>query len=154
MAMSAYRRITTNSYGSQLVAIIFAIAATGAAFGAPEPWADPRLPVNTGLELWLDASRQNGARQIRLLPPLTDNHPVDLWFDGSGNRIDLGQRLLEARPHFKFLPSGAFIRFDGVNDSLAASNLRRSLTNATIFVVAAPRSNTGGFRAFLALNAA
>ena len=78
---------------------------------------------------------------------------MDVWFDGSGDQIDLVQRLPDSRPHFRMASGGAFVRFDGKDDSVAAANLRRMLTNATIFIVAAPRSNTGGFRALVAFNA-
>jgi len=121
---------------------------------ALEPWTDPRLPVRDGLEFWLDVSRQNAARQAQLLPGLLDKNPVDLAFDGSGNHFHLSQRAPDARPQMKVSGSGAWFRFDGKDDSLAVTRLARTLTNCTIFVVAAPHSNNGFFRALLALNAA
>jgi putative heme-binding domain-containing protein len=135
--------------------VLFGALVIGAShvLAAPEPWADPRLPATNGLEVWLDASRQNDARQARQLPALADGRAVDFWFDASGHRFDLAQRLPAARPRFKVSAGGPFVRFDGKDDFLAAVHLRRALTNATIFMVAAPRSNTGLFRALLGINA-
>ncbi|HMC26637.1 MAG TPA: hypothetical protein VKM56_02465, partial [Verrucomicrobiae bacterium] len=120
---------------------------------APERWSDARLPVKDGLEVWLDASRQNAARLAKQLPGLNEGRPLDIWFDGSGNQINVVQRIPELRPHFKMGSGGAFVRFDGKDDSLAAAGLHRTFTNTTIFVVAAPRSNIGNFPALLAFNA-
>ncbi len=152
--MNAKQLYLTTAGRSRLAWLGLLLLGVSSLSAAPEPWADRRLPVTNGLAVWLDASRQNAARQPRLLPLLLDGGPVDLLFDASGNRIDLVQRLPEARPHFKISSGGAFIRFDGKDDSLAAGNLRVALTNTTLFVVAAPRSNAGFFRALLAVNAA
>ena len=119
-----------------------------------EPWADDQLPVRDGLELWFDASRQISARDAEQLPPLGAASPVDYLFDGSGNRQHLAQRLADFRPRFLQQAGVAFLRFDGKDDFLARSHLRRGLTNATLFLMAAPRSNAGGFRGFLAWNRA
>ncbi|MEK7676760.1 MAG: hypothetical protein AAB676_13090 [Verrucomicrobiota bacterium] len=102
---------------------------------AAERWADPNLPVKDGLELWLDAVRQNAARQTRQLRPLSDGSALDVWHDGSGRGHHLTQRIPEARPHFKTGAHGAnsaAVRFDGKDDFLSASNLGRTLTNATL----------------------
>ena len=126
-----------------------------AALSAPaaEPWADTKLPTDKGLELWLDASKQSAARAVRKLPPLADNAAVDVLLDGSGQQRDLTQRVADAQPKFKSAGASAFLRFDGTNDFLAAANLRRTLTNCTVFIVAAPKSNEGYFRGLLAFAA-
>lgn len=144
--------MTSTLRASAIVLASALLTAGSIAFGAPEPWADSKLPVKTDLEVWLDISRQNTARQLRLLPVLSEGRPVDIWLDASGNKVDLTQPQPDARPHVRTSPAGASARFDGTNDFLFAANLRRELTNATIFVVAAPRSNAGFFRAFLGLN--
>ena len=46
------------------------------------------------------------------------------------------------------------MRFDGVDDFLGQTGLRHSLTEGTVFLVAAPKSNPGFFRGFLATNEA
>ncbi len=73
---------------------------------------------------------------------------MDQWPDASGQARDLSQPAEPNRPIFHSSSSGAFVRFDGNDDFLAAANLRAEFGEATLFVVAAPRSNAGGFRAF------
>src|SRR6185437_4672717 len=52
----------TRTHGCLAAVVLGAVALVGA--GRPEPamekWADPKLPVTAGLELWLDAARANG----------------------------------------------------------------------------------------------
>ncbi len=95
---------------------------------AQEPKSDERLKIREGLELWLDGARPEGA-----------------WLDASGR----GRHLAgQAAPG----PQG--LRFDGRGRHLSADGLRGSFADVTIFIVAAPFSNAGGFRALLAMNAA
>ena len=130
--------VAMRAHSIQQLLLFAILLLSGAAQGAIEPWADPRLKVQDGLEFWLDASRQNAARQAQLLPGLLDNAPVDLAFDGSGNRFHLSQRTPEARPHLKLSGAGAWLRFDGKDDSLVVNRLGRTVTNCTIFIVASP----------------
>jgi putative heme-binding domain-containing protein len=104
--------------------------------------------------LWLDASHENAAREALQLRKIATGGRLDIWHDGSGQKRDICQRLPEARPQLKIHSDGAAVRFDGKDDSLSAANLRRALTNATIFIVGAPRSNPGFFRGFMAINQA
>ncbi len=115
---------------------------------AAEPWSDDGLPVQEGLEFWFDCSVQNAARQSLQLPSQATDNGTDFLFDGSGRARHLAQAFPEARPRFRREGSAAFLSFEASNDALLASHLRGTLTNATAFVVAAPRSNRGGFRAF------
>lgn len=115
-----------------------------------EAWADPGLKVTRGLVLWLDAGRLNAARKALGRPEATDGAKVDLWYDASGHGRHLAQTRAEAQPLYR---DGA-LRFDG-----DASHLERAGMGAgarfgeiTLFVVAAPFGNTGGFRAFMAMN--
>ena len=119
---------------------------------AAESWTDERLPVRDGLELWLDCARQNPARATLQLPPLVDRNRMDYLLDGSGHARNLEQKSPEARPRFHSDPTGAFLEFDGRDDALSVSQLHAVLTNATAFIVAAPRSNRGEFRGFFSLN--
>ena len=145
---------TSNTKWRRGALLLAAVAGCGCADpgGAAEPWADDHLPVKQGLVLWLDASRQNAARQTRQLPVLADGAEPDVWFDGSGRGFHLSQGIATARPRFRTQAGGAAVAFDGKDDFLAVSNLRASLTNATLFIHAAPLSNAGGFRGFLAVN--
>src|ERR1051326_6093886 len=119
---------------------------------AAERWSDPTLPVHDGLVLWLDASRQNAARLDRRAASLAEGAEVDVWFDSSGRGFHVSQGLSDARPRFHGQGGEAAVAFDGKDAFLAASNLGIALTNATVFIHAAPISNPGAFRAFLAIN--
>src|SRR4051794_5568981 len=97
-------QIFENKMKSLLLASILAaitICAVSKGCGATERWADAQLPVKSGLVLWLDASRQNAARQARQLPALSDNGEMDFWFDGSGHGVHVSQGMADARPHFR-----------------------------------------------------
>jgi len=130
----------------------FVLAAPAA--HALEPWADDKLPVTDGLELWLDASRQANLRATQKLNLLQENTATDTWFDASGLGRHVSQRLAESRPRFHSVVNSACFRFDGKDDFFSAANLNTSFTNATIFLVAAPKSNVGQYPGFLAFNKA
>jgi putative heme-binding domain-containing protein len=115
-----------------------------------EPWADPGLKVTRGLVLWLDAGRLDAARKAHGRPPLADEPRVDVWYDASGHGRDLAQARAEARPSYV---DGA-IRFDGEASFLERPGLGLRLKDFTLFVVAVPLSNAGGFRALAAWHAA
>src|ERR1051325_2295284 len=122
---------------------------------AVEPWADSRLPLTNGLAIWLDVSRQSAARGAAGLTPLQSwNDGPDVLLDGSGNKRHAVQPLLESRPRFRQEFNGAMLSFDGTNDFFSASTVTAAQTNLSVFIVAAPRSNAGFFRAFLGFNAA
>jgi hypothetical protein len=110
--------------------------------------------VKEGLELWLDASRQSAARSAVGLPALASGSGVDHLLDSSGKGRHLTQLLANARPRLMREGAKAFLVFDGNDDALATSALRGETAEATIFVMAAPRANPGGFRAFLSLGRA
>ena len=50
------------------------------------------------------------------------------------------------------LEKTGLIRFDGVNDYLRRTEVKQTLDAFTVFIVAAPHTNLGGFRAFMAIN--
>jgi putative heme-binding domain-containing protein len=125
---------------------------SGVAFAA-EPWTDPRLPVTNGLAFWFDVSRQNAARGAGGLAPLQSwNDAPDILLDGSGQQRHLIQPVLSARPRFRQEFNGAMLSFDGIDDFLAVSGRSNPFAEATLLVVAAPRTN-GGFRALASFNA-
>ncbi len=125
---------------------------SGAPLAAIEPWADPDLPAKEGLLLWLDARRQSAAWQAHKKPALRNGAAMDVWFDGSGAGRHLGQRLQPSQPRFIQAGTQAVVRFDGKDDCLNLGGPQRTLDTFTVFFVAAPRSNLGGFRAFLSAN--
>ena len=104
--------------------------------------------MQDGLELWLDAGRQPAARTARTRPALKES--LDAWLDGSGKARDVAQSSADAQPRWRQTPGGAFVRFDGQNDLLSATQLGLSLEKATVFVVAAPRANPGKYRGVIA----
>lgn len=118
------------------------------AFAAPEPWADPKLPIRDGIELWLDAGRVNGDK------PAPADGKVATWLDGSGRGRHVRQNAPPARPKVVAAGGSAAVRFDGEATHLRAIKQRAELKEFTVFVVAAPRVNTGTFRGLVAFNAA
>jgi putative heme-binding domain-containing protein len=138
----------TPSLRSAFVCCVLVAGGLRADVPKPEKWADPKLPVTAGLELWLDASRASGDKAT---------HPdgkLDAWFDASGKGRHLRQSAADARP--VRLPGGtsAVVRFDGIDDHLRAVKQGAELESFTLFVVTAPRLNPGGFRGVLAFNRA
>ena len=113
-----------------------------------EPWADPALKVMNGLVLWLDADRPHAARRVHGQPELSDGTRVETWYDASGHGWDLSQSREGARPTYL----QRALRFDGEATYLERSGLAERLRGFTLFVVAAPLSNGGGFRAFAAMH--
>lgn len=110
-------------------------------------WADAGIPVTEGLELWLDATRENEAREAHYMNRLAPGQGMDIWHDSSGHGRDLVQWSHEARPAWR---QGAVL-FDG-NDYLA-SLLPQTLPSKrlTVFLVAAPGPAGGDFPALLSL---
>ncbi|WP_165225086.1 ThuA domain-containing protein [Aquisphaera insulae] len=115
---------------------------------SPEPWADPGLKVTRGLSLWLDAERLNAARKAHHLAEIADGGRVEIWHDASGRGRDLVQARETARPR---LVAGA-IRFDGEQTYLERGGPGMEIRDCTLFVVAAPLSNAGGFRGFVSFH--
>lgn len=123
-------------------------------FNVTAPWADPRLKVLSGLELWLDAGRINAARQAQGQPPFKSDALLDLWPDSSEHGRHVVQAAKNARPRLLQVEDGWIVRFDGVDDYLRRTTANLSLQACTVFAVAAPHDNPGDFRGFLAVNEA
>ncbi|MCI0455870.1 MAG: ThuA domain-containing protein [Gemmataceae bacterium] len=121
---------------------------------AVEGWADPNLPVTDGLEVWLDAARQNAARRALKKPEVVSGAPLDVCYDASGKGRHLLQKDPAARPVFQAAAGYTALRFAGERQHLARTGLDRSYRDVTVFLVAAPFANPGSFRGFLALNQA
>jgi putative heme-binding domain-containing protein len=119
----------------------------GQAIARPlEQWADPGLKVTRGLVLWLDAGRLSDARKAYHRAELSDGTCIGIWYDGSGN----GRHLAQLRPEAQPLYLEGALRFDGEKTFLERAGAAARLEDFTLFIVAAPFSNAGGFRAFLA----
>ncbi|HYF00854.1 MAG TPA: hypothetical protein VEJ18_18170, partial [Planctomycetota bacterium] len=111
-------------------------------------WADPKLPVRDGLEAWYDAGRQNEARRALGRPALPPGGEVDVLYDASPRERHAAAPEDAARP----LWVDGRLRFNGARTHLLAKAGGAS-RELTIFLVAAPFSNAGGFRGLLALGA-
>ncbi len=131
-----------------VVAACLALISAQSGRAGPERWADAKLPVRDGVALWLDAGRPTGDK-----PPPPDGKLAE-WRDASGKGRHLRQPLPEARPRWLRAGEAAVVRFDGVAAHLRAVKLAAELKSFTVFVVAAPRQNLGGFSGLLAFNAA
>ncbi|HKB00771.1 MAG TPA: ThuA domain-containing protein [Gemmataceae bacterium] len=110
---------------------------------AAEKWADEKLSVAAGLELWFDASR---------LAIRGDGARLEAWPDASGTGRGVVQRELSARPTLVKIGTGWVVRFDGEDDYLRVTGMDRSLDAATVFLVAASHGNPGAFTGFCAAN--
>src|SRR5829696_6413075 len=137
-------------FRSSCLAWLLAVSAVGSpAFGQDdtrrpiEPWADPGLKVTRGLALWLDAGKLNAARKAHGQPEVSDGARVETWYDASGHGWDVTQARAVAQPRFL---EGA-LRFDGEATYLERAGLKTRMKGFTLFVVAAPLSNGGGYRA-------
>ena len=115
---------------------------------AAEKWADGRLPVIDGLEMWFDASRLPVAR-----PKLEAGAKLDSWPDASGKKRDVKQALADARPVAVRAGDHWAVRFDGQDDHFRITGLGSAFESVTVFLVVAPHSNPGGFCGFCAANA-
>src|SRR5687768_8751218 len=137
-----------SSVANAVCRMIAVVLLFPSAVDAAESWADARLTVREGLELWLDASRPSSDQ------PAPSDGVLAEWLDASGNKRKLKQDAVDKRPKQLKIGEAAVVRFDGLDDHLRAIGQAAELKSLTIFLVAAPRQNIGGFRGFLAFNKA
>ena len=100
-----------------IAAAMFWALAVGAS-QAVEPWADPKLPVKDGLELWLDGTHALGAR------PLKSREALNEWPDASGRGRNLRQDDKTAQP--KLLNSAASALFASMASMMFSAPLSRA----------------------------
>lgn len=112
------------------------------------------LPVREGLTFYLDVAEQPEARQRSALPPLGVGAGVEWLGEGRAGGWELVQPLAEHRPRFMKDGTTGFLRFDGANDFLFGAHRVPVAADFTLFVLAAPRANAGGFSGVLALSGA
>src|SRR5262245_37519095 len=101
---------------------------------------ESQLPVKNGLVLWLDAQTLTAS----------NGQPVAERKDGSGQGRHARQPDVARQPICRtdMLPgkkTPKVVYFDGQRTGLQISNANAQLEYYTIFVVAAPSSNHGGF---------
>ncbi|MBX9628397.1 MAG: ThuA domain-containing protein [Gemmataceae bacterium] len=127
-----------------IIAVLGLVLTAPTAAAGPEPWADPKLPVKDGLELWLDAAKAKAP---------APGGKVAEWPDGSGKGRHLRQPTEDARPTLLKVGDAGLVRFDGVDDHLRATGLKAEVRDFTLFLVLAPRANGGDWRGFIGTNA-
>lgn len=140
-------------FAAVLASLCVCISAGEPASPQPEPWADSKLSdvrLKTALALWLDASSQEAAWKAHGKPALVADTPVEICYDGSGYARDFVQTIKDAQPRFSSAKTPATLKFDGKKSHLVASVSGLTLNEFTVLMVAAPRSNAGGFRALFA----
>lgn len=116
----------------------------------PDSRAD--LPVREGLVVWLDAQQQAKAYADHQLDSLVPGSPLGIVFDSSGNGLTFLQRSLDNKPILLPVGEHLVLRFDGKDDYLEFVGPARQLDDFTVFLLARPRSNLGGFRGLFATN--
>src|SRR5687767_11585167 len=131
-----FTRLVPLTYLAVLAAGLAHAAATTRP--AIESWSDVNLPVKKNLTLWVDARHQPTT--------FSDSSPIATLHDASGHARHFTQSKPDAQPRF----AGGAIRFDGRDDFLRCASDHPPLTDFTIVLIAAPRSNRGEFRAFFA----
>ncbi|MAG94941.1 MAG: hypothetical protein CMJ48_14535, partial [Planctomycetaceae bacterium] len=123
--------------------------------------AEPAVSEIAGLELWLDAQQEAAQRLSAPGSAFKSGEPISQWRDASGGKRMAVQtdaagqpKLVQvgARADDAAAGAGWVVRFDGEDDHLRVLGMNRRYTSFTLFVVAAPHSNSGRFRGFLAFN--
>ena len=131
------------------LALAFTLTASAPAV---EPWADPKLPVTDGLELWLEP-RGSTPRRRRTRPASRRTASSRSGSTAPGRAGTSGSRSRPRSPTLMKVGDAAIVRFDGDDDHLRLTGGKEELKAFTAFVVVAPRRNLGGFPGFFALNA-
>lgn len=122
-----------------------ALPASGA-----ETWAPTPLPVTDGLAWWIDAAAQPDAWRAHTRRMLAPEQKVDVVYDGSGAGRHSVQPVGAAQPRWRGSEGAAVLVFDGEDDFLETQLPADTLWQGfTVFLVAAPESNAGGFRGFI-----
>ena len=136
--------------GVSVSALVLATAVGTSARGQTtlESWADPGLKVTRGLTAWYDADRIPAARAAHKQSETRTGTRLDHWYDGSGHHRDLVQSRPDAQPTYH----NGGVRFDGQSHHFIAQTPGTSYQAVTVFVVATPFSNFGGFPGFLAMS--
>ncbi|MCI0739943.1 MAG: ThuA domain-containing protein [Gemmataceae bacterium] len=75
---------------------------------------------------------------------------MDIFLDTSTTRAQAVQLAPERRPIFFADGAAAYVKFDGKDDFLAFGGARQPAAAITVFVLAAPAANPGGFSAMFA----
>ncbi len=122
---------------------------------------EQRIQSIPGIEVWLDAQREADNRMPAGTSERRSGIPLDRWHDSIDP--DLGAEQSDPQRQPQLLPIAAVgdstapvvgwvVRFDGVDDSLRILQFNRRFKDFSLFVVAAPHSNSGNYRGFVSTN--
>lgn len=126
---------------------LFCIAGTSSSWGVDrEKWTDPKLPNVPGLAAWYDGTRTAGKSEE------PNEVEVSQWQDGSGHGRHLGQATDKSQPTRQNVGDAKVIRFDGVDDSLFADDIKFDSPELTLVLITSVFDNPGEFRGFVAGN--
>ena len=128
----------------------FAAGLGGVPFGA----AAEDLPAQDHLLSHLDATLEDTRRQQSAMPPLRPGQGIDLLHHSVGGQGHFVQPIAERRPALVTDGSAAFWRFDGKDDFLFLEGRNQLAAEITLFILAAPKANPGGFSAMFAATTA
>lgn len=110
-------------------------------------WADERLTVRDGLELWFDIAKQGQAWTDAQNRPLVLGQAMDVVYDSSGQQHHARQDIDAAFPKLESFAGERVLRFDGQDDFLRI-DLGKSYAELTLFAVVSADKNSGLFRSF------
>ncbi|MES2923516.1 MAG: c-type cytochrome [Verrucomicrobiota bacterium] len=120
---------------------ILSVVCTHSARAEVARWADPGIPVKDGLELWLDASRENEAREAHYMNRLAEGQAMEFWHDSSGRERHLTQWSNDFRPLWR----DGSAEFIGDDYLAALLTPRLESRECTVFVVAWPQDGGDEF---------
>ncbi len=132
---------------TNLFVLALALALPGPGAQAQDAASITTYKPSSGLVLWLDASKQNQERENHGFPGLLSGDLVGVCFDSSPNRRLLRQRQSRSQPKFISKQGFSVLRFDGEDDFLDCDSFGLDAKELTIYLVATPTKNPGGFRA-------
>lgn len=110
-------------------------------------WADERLTVRDGLELWFDVAKQGEAWTDAQNRPLVLGQTLDVVYDSSGQQQHARQDIEAAFPKLESFAGERVLRFDGQDDFLRI-DYGKSYDELTLFAVVSAEKNSGLFRSF------
>ncbi|HTG44343.1 MAG TPA: hypothetical protein VK633_07405, partial [Verrucomicrobiae bacterium] len=109
------------------------------------------IPLAGGLIFELDASKQKEAREAASLPPVGNRQPFDFFLNTAPGAVGIAsQPIPERRPLFVSDETAAYFQFDGQDDFLTSAMQIKPAAELTVFVLAAPKSNSGPFTGIFA----
>lgn len=125
----------------------------GSVLWGAEPGGEHELsPPREGLLFWIDAQAQAKLRPEHNFAPPFPGSKLGVVFDSSEQGRHFIQRSADSQPVWVVAGNAAAFRFDGIDDCLEHVSSAGPLHEFTLYLLARPESNPGGFRALFAAN--